>query len=598
MMESFDTLLNVLKTILGVGGLILVHELGHFLVGRWCGVKADVFSIGFGRALLKWKPGETEYRLALLPLGGYVKFAGEFDTDPRDALPGEFNAASYPRKAAIMLAGVVMNFLTAIVLFAAAFGMGVETPAPVVGEVAVGGTAWEHGLEVGDRFVTIEGTTVHGFEDIPQQVAVAESVHVVLERGGETIELDLPTTETEGGIRRIGVGYPLHPDGELAVEENSPAWKAGLRTGDRLAGVDGRPTTDWRVAQELQQTANRTLTWTISRDGADVDVELPFQGETAWAIGVQLDSAEVTAVRRNSPAWEAGIRAGDAPVRVGEQPTPAVVAAATAIRESDATTLVVRRAEREVEIELPADSATREAFAAGIFGRPGTSLLVSPNVPSGATTSPAADAGLLAGSTLLAIDGKEMTKFDELKQAVAKAEGQELELRWRGPDGTETTALVQPAEFEIWDVAALGVNPLPYVETFRAEGIGEALGLGLQRTGAFASQIVQTLGSMLSGGVSPTQLSGPIAIAKISFARAEQGVAALFLFLGFISMNLAVLNLLPIPILDGGRLVELTIEEVRGEPLSPRVKEWIAITGLVLVVGLMVFVVGNDLLKL
>lgn len=600
-MESLETLLNVVKTALGVGGLILIHELGHFLVGRWSGIRAEVFSICFGQALLRWKPGETEYRLAWLPLGGYVRFAGETDVDthPDRAAPGTFNAASYTGKMATMAAGVVMNLLLAVALYAVAFGMGVEAPAPVVGSVRPGSTAWEYGLQRGDRLLTIDGDVLHSFEDVPQKVAVAERVQVELERDGERIELELPTQESEGGLRVIGVGIASSPENDLVVTDDSPAFEAGFRTGDRLRTVDGEPAADLFVAIERHARANRPLPWTVERDGETLEFQMPLVGKTAWAIGVLLDSTTVDVVRRGSPAWTAGLRAGDQPLRLGSVPTPTTASAQQALRNSIDGPLVVRRGGNEVVLELPTDADGRSAFADGFVGRTDPSdLLVSPSPPVGTDESPAAAAGLTAGSTLTAADGETLATFDDLRRVVAAAAGEPLELTWRTAEGDERTATVLPHEFVEWSAATAGVSAAMMIETFQAEHLGEALWLGLRRTGSQIGGIVDTLGSMLTGGVSARQLSGPVAIARVSYAKAEQGLPAFFVFLGFISVNLAVLNLLPIPVLDGGRMVELTIEQVRGEPLSPRIKEWIAISGFVLIVGLMLFVVGNDLLKL
>jgi len=179
-LASLDSFLNIAKSIVGIGGIIFVHELGHFLVGRWCGVKAEAFSIGFGPVLAKWQPGETEYRLSAIPLGGYVKFCGE-NPDERGVVdPRSFHAATYPRKVAIMLAGVTMNVIAAFVLFAVTFSSGWMAQTPVVGRTLPGTTAWENGLRPGDRFVEINGHRIVSFSDISQETAFANEISVVL----------------------------------------------------------------------------------------------------------------------------------------------------------------------------------------------------------------------------------------------------------------------------------------------------------------------------------------------------------------------------------------------------------------------------------
>src|SRR5262245_60217086 len=176
---------NIAKSVLGIGALIFVHELGHFLVGRWCGVHAEAFSIGFGPVLFKWKgrpkwPDRpdfvTEYRLSAIPLGGYVKFLGENPDGRGEPDPRTVQAATYPRKVAIMLAGVTMNVITSFLLFATTFLVGWETNPPVVGEVVPGLPAWEAGLRPGDEFVTIGGRRVLDFMDVKQETVFADEV--------------------------------------------------------------------------------------------------------------------------------------------------------------------------------------------------------------------------------------------------------------------------------------------------------------------------------------------------------------------------------------------------------------------------------------
>jgi regulator of sigma E protease len=216
-------LLTVLAFIAVIGPLVFVHELGHYLVGRWCGVKAEAFSIGFGPEIAAWvdKRG-TRWRLGALPLGGYVKFKGEMNaasqSDPRWLeLPASERAESFPAKplwqrAAIVAAGPMVNFLfAALLLGGLAYWQGNPESPPVVGAVAGGSAAQAAGLKPGDRIVSIMGRQVDSFSDISAIVMLRpnELLSYRIDRKGREIALDIAAgTRIEkdrfGNIYRIG----------------------------------------------------------------------------------------------------------------------------------------------------------------------------------------------------------------------------------------------------------------------------------------------------------------------------------------------------------------------------------------------------------
>ncbi|MGV1682474.1 RIP metalloprotease RseP [Sphingopyxis sp. NJF-3] len=201
--------------LLVLGPLVFVHEYGHYIVGRWCGVKADAFSIGFGRKILGWTDRRgTEWKIGWLPLGGYVQFAGDRDAVSQpDAewhnLPADERAHSFPaqpvwKRALIVAAGPVTNFLFAILIiaaFAAAYGIP-QTP-PVIGAVQPGTPAAAAGLRVGDRIASIDGRTMRVFDDIPGAIAfeLGKPADLIVERDGRRFALILKPkmiTETDG----------------------------------------------------------------------------------------------------------------------------------------------------------------------------------------------------------------------------------------------------------------------------------------------------------------------------------------------------------------------------------------------------------------
>ncbi|WP_374525499.1 RIP metalloprotease RseP [Sphingopyxis sp.] len=260
--------------LLVLGPLVFVHEYGHYIVGRWCGVKADAFSIGFGRKLVGWtdKRG-TEWKIGWLPLGGYVQFAGDRDAvsqpDARwQTLPAEERSHTFPaqpvwKRALIVLAGPLTNFLFAILIFAAFFmAYGTPTLPPVVGGVQAGSAAEAAGLRVGDRIARIDGQAIESFDAIPNMVAYDLGRPAVLDvvRGGERLTITLTprmTTITDGfgnkadmaiiGIRSGPIAHK--PAGPLAAVEASAAqtWSIVRLTGKVL----GQFVTGQRSVKEM-----------------------------------------------------------------------------------------------------------------------------------------------------------------------------------------------------------------------------------------------------------------------------------------------------------------------------------------------------------
>jgi regulator of sigma E protease len=539
---AFD-IANAAKTLIGIGGLIFVHELGHFLVGRWCGVRAEAFSIGFGPVLLRWQPGETEYRLSAIPLGGYVKFLGESTEDgamealenaapashaPRDPVrdrsaagldPRSFHAASYPRKVAIMLAGVTMNVIAAFLLFVCAFQSGVQVIAPVVGAVTPGLPAEKAGLRPGDRVVTLNGYRVLDFEDVAHETAVADEADVVVLRDGvELPPIRVPTIYSEEqGHRVMGISPPRDFSGDVGIAPGA-AGDAPVPAGIvHVVSVDGRPVADLTEALKVHRAAQGpTVRWSFSSEKGPSAVDLPAR---VWRLGV-------------------------------------------APRQEDA---------------------------------PGEGLLVSTEV-DGTSTGPARSAGLPPRARILSADGEPVKDIAGLKKAVTAAgeAGREVAIRWRPAEGgTETETGVRPARSERPEDLGIGT---PYLrDTVREENVLSAAVLGLDRTHRWVTRILSTLRALVTGGVSARKLQGPLKLAQSTYETADTGWQYLLLFLGMISMNLAVLNVLPVPLLDGGQLALITAEKLRGRPLPERVVEGIQWTGLALLLSFTLFVIVNDI---
>jgi regulator of sigma E protease len=418
-----------------LGVLVFVHELGHFLAARRLGVRVLTFSLGFGPKLLKFTRGDTEYCVSAIPLGGYVKMAGENPDDPRSGRPDEFLSKTKWQRFQILIMGPAMNVLLAVVVMAVVLAQGAEIPVyqdqpPVVGAVMPGAPAEQAGIRPGDLILSVGGDEVETWEDLFLAVGTrpARDVPVTVARGGQTLTVTVhPTAETRYEIGNIGVLPDINPI-VASVIGGSAAERAGLQGGDIVLAVDGE-----RMATASQLTA------AISRNGG---------------------------------------------------------------REIELTVL---RGEEEQRIT--------------------------------ATPEQQGDRGML------------------------------------GVYISEPTKSFQP-------------GPL------------EAIQLSVERNIEFSGLIFRTLGGLFVGETSPRQLMGPVAIAQLSGESAEAGWIALFTLMASISLNLGLLNLLPIPVLDGGHILIMALEGVARRDFSMAVKEKMLLAGFVLLMMLMVTVIYNDLTRI
>ncbi len=418
-----------------LGVLIFVHELGHFLAARRLGVRVLTFSLGFGPKLLKTTRGGTEYCVSIIPLGGYVKMAGENPDDARSGSPDEFLSRTKWERFQILIAGAAMNLILAVVVMAVVLAQGAEVPAyqdeaPVVGAVLPDSPAERVGIRPGDRILTVAGDTVDTWERLYLAIGTRPSrdVAVTLLRDGRTESVTVnPNPETRFEVGDIGVLPDVSPT-VRAVNSGAPADRAGLKAGDLVYAVNGR-----RVifARQLSEAISGSA-------GTPVD-------------------------------------------------------------------LTLRRAGQELHVSV--------------------------------TPEQQGDRGLIGISI------------------------------------SEATKSFHP-------------GPL------------EAVSLSVQRNIEFGGLIFRTLGGLFVGQTSLRQLQGPVAIAQLSGESAAAGWISLFTLMASISLNLGLLNLLPIPVLDGGHILIMALEGVARRDFSMAVKEKMLLAGFVLLMMLMVTVIYNDLMRI
>ena len=434
--------------------LIFVHELGHYLVARWCDVKVLRFSIGFGKPLFTWRvgPDRTEWTLAAVPLGGYVRMLDERDAGPAqippEELPRAFTRKTLAQRSAIVVAGPLANFLLAIALYAAMGWIGTQEPAPVVDQPAAGTPAAAAQMQGGDRVLAVDGAAVRSWNDVRLKllepvIERRESALLVQRQDASSlVRIDtrgLPPDEAERDFLR-SLGLRLAP-GKVVIGNlggGAAAERDGLRAGDELLTVGGgsvRRASD--VIERVQASPGKPLAFTVLR------------GRDEIAVSVTPDSVS------------------------------------------------------------PPDAA-----GAAAIGRIGA--------------------------------------------------------------GLQDRILMETVRY----------GPL------------ESLGQGVRQTWDMSLFSLRMLGKMLMGELSLRNLSGPVTIADLAGQSVRVGWLAYVSFLALISISLGVLNLLPIPVLDGGHLVYYALEAARGRPLSERFVVITQKAGLAIIMMMMALALFNDITRL
>jgi regulator of sigma E protease len=289
-----------------LGIMILVHEFGHYAAAKWFGVRVDVFSIGFGKRLTGFRRGGTDYRISALPLGGYVKMAGESPLESRSGAADEF--MSHPRwqRFVIAIAGPAMNILLAVVLLTGVFMVHYEHPVyldqpAVVGWVLENSPAAKSGIEQGDRIVRIEGQQNPTWEDVLLKVAIASKgpMDIAIQRGNEILEKQVQP-ETEGSDPYATVGWlPDQPITVTELEPDMPAVQAGLKLGDEIVAVNGTPMRSLlSVIHYLRQNGSKPVDVTAVRNGQQLSFRItPVQteedGQKNYRLGFQSRPVQI-----------------------------------------------------------------------------------------------------------------------------------------------------------------------------------------------------------------------------------------------------------------------------------------------------------------
>jgi regulator of sigma E protease len=647
---------SVLLVAIGIGLVIFFHELGHFAVAKWCDVFVERFSIGFGPILWSRKYGETEYALSAIPFGGYVKMLGQDDLDPSQLTseelakdPRSYMAKPVGQRMAIISAGVSMNVITGVMFYAIAFGHGIEQLPARVGSVLPGFPAWQARLQPGDRLTRIAGRPTRTFDDINRAIALSSGPIDVagVHADEKPFEVELVPNMADGH-RMIGVTPALSLNvlktkdaNEKAADLGSPAAEAnpGFEQGDRVVGIDGHTVSDF---SELQKTLidNRAkpVVFQVEREGSDRPVDVRVAPQRFREMGMTMDIGKVTGIVKDSPADKNGIKEGDKIIRlnsrvVGKDIDPLRLPDELAALAGQEVTLEVQREmpqgdPKKIDIRLvPANKpgwveAPRMADTPMSAPAIGVAYNVIPTVLSVQPGSPADKAGVKNGDRIKSAEllvPAELTKDrfgkDKIEVDFAADKGSQKSGTWpyfvyltqltpdckvkltftnKDRDPIELVPAVDP-KGDWYLPGVRGLRLMQEMILLKSSGVFDAAMMGMTHTKNSIIDLYLTLRNLFTRQLSYENLHGPLGIISVAYNVAQQGVAEMCLFLGILSANLAVLNFLPIPVLDGGHMVFLIWEAVTRKRPSERVQIAATYFGMAFVLCLAILVFYLDI---
>lgn len=523
--------------ILLLGLLVFVHELGHFLVAKWCGVKVEVFSLGFGKKLLKYKHGDTTYCVSMIPLGGYVKMFGEslyaeVSDEERDK---SFIHKPVGQRIAVVLAGPLMNLFFAFFLFFVIGFIGDQQPAAVVGEISPESQAYEVGFRPEDKVLEVNGASIQSWPQLTEAISAStgENLEFRVERGDEIVTLQATPQSGENEnifSRKSKVGQiegltfetraPL-----VGVSSDSVAYKAGLRSLDLITKVNGKDVTSYRDLEEIVSNADGELQVTArnykNRQPGEIrELTLPA-GKNLGELGIEFAQNYILQVQKDTPAMRAGLKAGDKLVSIKGQPVESWQDILSSIKNFD---------------------------------------------PS---------------------------KNDHVSLAVLR-DGKELNFQITPEMNQLMTQTGQEENRYTIGIISSDMKSGPQTVLYRPAGVLNKFTYGLEQTWMWTEFTVMSVVRLFQGAVSPKNIGGVITIGVVASHSFEAGVSVFLKTMAIISINLFLLNLLPIPVLDGGHLVFFGLEAIKGSPVSLRKLEIAQQVGLMLLLLLMAFALFND----
>jgi regulator of sigma E protease len=588
------------------------------------------------------KIGETEYRLNWIPLGGYVKMLGQDDLDPNATAtdPRAFNMKPISKRMVIVSAGVIMNVILAAIGFFVLFLIGFDVPPPVVGAVLPNSPAQHAGVKVGDRIVEFDGKVQRDFTKIQLNVALVhegEAVPLLVEHpDGKRETLTITPTRSDAdttGFLQLGITGSAQLEGtdnkhEIEVvdlkeeKELDPPDVYAVGPGEKIVAINGEKIDPndkkqlqsfWKLNDAVQQSGGKPVTITVSDGKTTHDSQIvprfmpPFSGSVSFA-GLQ-PRAVINSITENSNA-RGKLAPGDIvqSVTVGTDVTHnpsqealfnilhsagdndakvqlVVLRGDKTITISDLTTIKLGNGKRGLGVQLDCDGT--HAVLGGV-------VRDSSADKAGVAISDSSD------TTITSLGGQPVSSFHDIKRIIAAAQPGKLPVTVKSDAGEKTVEIsLSDDDIQLAKNLNYRIDTIlhPLSEPRKTTNFITAAKWGVEETRDLIVQFYITLSRMFSGSVPAKNMMGPYGIVRAGADFASRGMDYLIWFLAMISANLAVVNFLPIPIVDGGLFMFLIIEKFQGKPLSPRIQSIAQLVGIVLIASVFIFVTYQDIMR-
>jgi regulator of sigma E protease len=556
--------MNYLSAIVLIAILVFIHEFGHFIVAKACGVQCTVLSIGYGRRLFGFQIGCTDYRVSLLPFGGYVRMAGadpfgdgeEDDhwlADPDSA----FMRKPVWKRLLIVAAGPAFNLALPIVAITALLMAGEPQPSAVAGMVFWDSPAHEAGIVPGDELLAVNGVETPSWQKMSKSLQGLESgAHQLrIRRDGEEKLIDVHFTDASS---KLGIDF-LRPSAEVGVDDpRSPAGRAGLRTWDVITEVDGEVVTDFLDLQKALSGKESAKVFYM-RDGAPYEATLSIDG--SWSA---------------PPPMEV----------VGLDSRWGLLSATMFIKHLGALP------EKNAGFLKGCSSEEEEPY-------------------------PALVKGLETGDRFLKLNDRDVHSWNDVIGGVASSmlgEGEEATAKEIAVivvrEGEIVTRSITPRVIQDTDTAGRyryrpvlgavrggGYEEGPYSRVYYS--FPSAFERASKETWMISMFIVEQIGKLITGEAAVEKsLGGPVEIVRQASYAAKRGLFEWIRLMAMLSISLGIVNLVPVPVLDGGQILFYLMEAIRGKPLSVRVREYAQQFGVLFLVLLMLVVMVFDINRL
>lgn len=598
-------------------------------------------------ARVKLGLGETEYRLNWMPLGGYVKMLGQEDMDPeaQSEDPRSFNRKPVWARACVISAGVVMNLIFGLIFFIIAFSAGVDFPPAIVGQtdpkgVAAAAYPIEHpddakyrGLQSGDHILSIDGKPVTDMMQVAIKVALASpgtALNMAIKREG----LDTPLhynmmpqrSERTQQLLSLGIQPPMSLEVfEVAKDKTYPKalQDAGVKVGMMITAVDGKAINRFdQLAKAIDNSQGNPLELTFSNDSGEsaklktlaTPAMTTQPGDDHMNLGGIVLATQINMVVEGSQAQELGVQAGDIIASLGNIQWPTWQDISSTFNSKSETYSV----DASLNMSVLRDG---KIIAMGIVlpsrGKLGVGKEFAPNhvivsrVLEGSAFIPLK---LTPGTVIKSINSTPVSNIAQLQMELQKLAVNAKDDKLDVFVGYELNVKDKPIfankiTFEKETISQLKdaswALPLELIQVFgplkvrvQAQSPLEAIELGITKTQQFMLQTYITLARLFQGSVKAQHLRGPVGIIDEGQRIAKQGWPYLMFFLGLISVNLVVINFLPLPIVDGGLMVFLIIEKIKGSPVSAKIQSASVVVGLLMIATIFLVTLFYDVSRI